>query len=124
MKERPTGIIRTAPFLQGGNTMPYRRMMQGLNALNEYDDALFYFGLAQKPVQDVLHFYILVAGRIIGRCNIATWLDHMPEDTEPCDPDNMPACKHWAVLTRPFVRPPHKIYMRGFQGFRYTGDLW
>ena len=32
--------------------------------------------------------------------------------------------KVWAICTGPVSRPPEPIKRRGFQGFRYTEDLW
>lgn len=97
-------------------------MLRGLRALNTDDDAWVYIGMAQKPKTEVLHFYVLVGGRIIGRANIAEYLTEQPKIE--CWDDSTRACKYWAVLTAPFQEPPHRFLMRGFQGFRYTTDLW
>jgi hypothetical protein len=123
VKNRPTGIIRTLPYASKGDMLAaYRRMMRGLRELNTDDEAAVYIGMSQKPTIEVLHFYLLVGGRIIGRANIAEWLTEQPEMT--CWDDSTRTCKFWAVLVAPFSEPPEKIKMRGFQGFRYTEELW
>lgn len=120
MKDRPTGITRTAPLTPAA----YRRMVRGLQALNT-DDSLFFFGTAQKPRHDVLHFYIITGNRIVGRCNIAEWTQTPPEDMEPIDDELPTECKWWVTLTAPFERPPERITMRGHQGIRYVYEpLW
>lgn len=126
MRNRPTGIIRTLPYEpdspDSNRRAAYRRMLRGLRALNTDDEAVVYIGMAQKPTVEVLHFYILVASRIVGRANIAGWLTEQPAMV--CWDDSPLACNYWAVLSGPFTEPPEPIKRRGFQGFRYTEDLW
>lgn len=124
--ERPTGIIRSLPYdAESSNETvqsAYKKLLRSLRALNTDDDAWFFVGMAQKPTQDVLHMYIIASGRIIGRANIADWLTEQPPMMRLDQTVHLH--KYWCVLSAPFVEPPEKILVRGFQGFRYVGNLW
>ena len=126
MKQRPTGIIRALPYdaESSDETLQsaYRKLMRCLRALNTDDEEWFYVGMAQKPIHEVLHMYILASGRIVGRANIADWLTEQPPMMRL--DQTVHVHKFWCVLAAPFVEPPEKIRMRGFQGFRYTEELW
>jgi hypothetical protein len=82
-----------------------------------------YIALSQKPTQPVLHMYVCIDGKIICRMNIA---DYIPGDSEAveCWDGTSRAPAYWAVCTAPISFPPETVPRRGFQGFRYTGDLW
>jgi hypothetical protein len=80
-----------------------------------------YIALQCKPRVEVLHMYLLVNGRVEVRLNIAGYL---PGDERECWDEKIRKPKYWAVCTGPVSRPPEPIKFRGFQGIRYTGDLW
>lgn len=127
MKERPTGIIRTLPYNasspHGNVRAAYKELLRCLRALNTDDEAHFFVGMAQRPVQDVLHIYIIASSRIVGRANIATFLTEQPPMMRL--DQTVHQHKYWCVLSAPFEEPPEKIKMRGTQGFRYVYDpLW
>lgn len=124
--DRPTGIIRTL----SGEARSYAldssardRMMRSYDALKEGKIEVIYVALAQKPTKEVLHIYILVGGEIICRMNIAgyTDLDGQPLD---CWDGEKRISPWWVICSAPVSYPPEPIKMRGFQGFRYTEDLW
>lgn len=124
--DRPTGIIRTLP----GEAKQYAldsearsRMMRSYDALREGKIELIYVALAQRPTVEVLHFYILVGGEIICRMNIAGFKDGRGWQLNCWDGVRREA-RWWAMCTAPVSYPPEKIYRKGFQGFRYTEDLW
>lgn len=123
---RPTGIIRTLPYgpkhTEQAMRAAYEKMMRGLERLNRLDSAHVLIGMQQKPKTEVLHCYILVEGHIIGRAHIASYETDIP--AVQCWDGSTRRHKYWAVLTAPFEPATELIRMRGFQGFRYTGDLW
>jgi len=124
--ERPTGIIRTLPY--GPNhrasvmRAAYEKMVRGLERVNRFDSAHVLIGMQQRPKIEVLHCYVLIEGRIIGRANIAEYLEQLP--AVECWDGTTRVHKYWAVLTAPYLPAPTTIKMRGFQGFRYTESLW
>jgi hypothetical protein len=124
LTKRPTGIIRTLPNLYAGkNKIAHKRMLDSYQALAAGRIEAIYVALSQKPTIDVLNLYVLIDGKIICRMNIA---GYEPGDgiAVQCWDEVSRTPKWWAVCTTPISFPPETIYRRGFQGFRYTEDLW
>lgn len=121
MKERPTGIIRTLPSLYGDASKGARRYKKSIAWLERGMIGQIYIALQCIPKQEVLHIYLLVDGRVDVRLNIA---DYLPGDERECWDQTIRKPKYWAVCTGPVSRPPEPLKMRGFQGIRYTDDLW
>lgn len=126
---RPTGIIRTLPYF-GAHTASdeamnraYERMMSAFACMESGEDASVSIALAQKPTIEVLHCYILIQGHVIVRANISHFEPGKGHALKSWD-GRLLCPKWWAVLTAPISYPPEPIRMRGFQGFRYTEDLW
>lgn len=120
--ERPTGIIRTLP----GQSKYYEfgdRMMRSYEALQEEKVPAIYVALPQLPKIDVLHIYMLVGGQIICRMNIAGFENGDGWQLR-CWDGIKRSSRWWIVCSKPVSYPPETIRMRGFQGFRYTADLW
>lgn len=117
---RPTGIIRTLPSLEAGEA-GHKRYKDSLKALEAGRIPAIYIALAQLPTTEVLHMYLLVEGEIQVRLNIA---GYEPGDARKCWDEKIRQPKYWAVCTGPVSRPPERMKRRGFQGFRYTEDLW
>lgn len=131
--DRPTGIIRTLPYFGAGGTgdgkkdamgRAYRRMMKAFKGLARGDNGQILIAMGQKPTQDVLHCYILVGGEIRVRANIASFEPSDSIGGLHCWDDTTRNPKWIAVLTSPVSFPPAPIARKGFQGFRYTQDLW
>ncbi len=121
---RPTGIIRTLPNLYAGrNNVAHKRMLKSMELLAADKIEAIFIAMAQQPKHDVLHLYLLIEGRIICRMNIAGYLDGTQASLK-CWDDVSRQPKVWAVCTAPISFPPAPIARRGFQGFRYTEDLW
>jgi len=116
--ERPTGIIRTLPFSE----KPTGSMTRDFRFLERTGEGEIWIALPTKPRLEVLHCYIVVAGQVRVRANIAGY-DESGVSLRCWDGTERTA-KIWAVLTAPISYPPEPIKMRGFRGFRYTGDLW
>ncbi len=121
--ERPTGIIRTLPGEAATYEFARGRMMRSYEALNEGRIPAIYVALSQRPKIDVLHMYMLVGGEIICRMNIAAF-DDLGGEPLDCWDGVKRYSRWWVVCSAPVSYPPEPILRRGFQGFRYTGDLW
>jgi hypothetical protein len=122
MKERPTGIIRTLPSLyQDPENVGARRFEASMKGLELGVLPAVYIALSAVPKAEVLHMYLLIEGEIKVRLNIA---DYVPGSEQRCWDETIRRPNFWAVCTGPVSRPPEPIRRRGFQGFRYTGDLW
>lgn len=119
--DRPTGIIRTLPSLYGDASVGARRYQISIAALENETIPAIYIALAQMPKIEVLHLYLLVDGEIQVRLNIA---GYEPGDARKCWDNTIRQPKIWVTCTGPVSRPPEPIKRRGFQGFRYTEELW
>jgi hypothetical protein len=122
MPDRPTGIIRTLPSLynDGGN-IGFRRYVRSIRELETEKIPAIYIAMAQMPKIEVLHMYLLIEGFVRVRLNI---VEYVAGTEEICWDSTIKQPKYWAVCSGPVSRPPRRIERRGFQGFRYTGDLW
>jgi hypothetical protein len=123
MTDRPTGIIRTLPTLYGDETGS-KNFRESLKAVEEGDAGHFYVFLSQKPTVEVLHLYILIDGNIVCRTNIAGYRDGRVYGEMECWDGTKRTTRWMAICTAPISYPPEPIKMRGFQGFRYTQELW
>ena len=120
--ERPTGIIRTLPSLYtSGNSIGARRYRQSIQFLESGKLECIYIAMQCVPTYDVLHIYLIIDGRIDVRLNLA---GYEPGTTRKCWDETIRTPKFWAVCTPPVSRPPEEMLRRGFQGIRYTEDLW
>lgn len=120
MKERPTGIIRTLPSL-GPEHIGKKRYEASLKAMERGQIEAIYIALPSVPKIEVLHLYLIVEGCVDVRLNIA---GYEPGDARECWDREIRQPKVWAVCTGPVSRPSESMKRRGFQGFRYTEDLW
>ena len=119
--ERPTGIIRTLPSLYGDASVGAKNYQKSIQWLESGNLDAIYIALQAVPKYDVLYMYLLIDGEIQVRLNIA---GYEPGETRECWDKTIRTPKFWAVCTAPVVRPPEPIKRRGFQGFRYTDDLF
>jgi hypothetical protein len=118
--ERPTGIIRTLPSLEG-DQIGAIRYEQSVKLLEKGKIEAIYIALPSIPKIEVLYLYLIVGGKVTVRMNIA---GYEPGDSKKCWDGKIRQPKVWAVCTGPVSFPPEEMKRRGFQGFRYTGDLW
>lgn len=119
--ERPTGIIRTLISLSDNSSIGAKRYRRSIALLEAGQIPAIYIALAQVPKNDVLHLYLIVKGEIQIRLNIA---GYEPGEARKCWDEKIRQPKAWAVCTGPVSRPPEKLKRTGFQGIRYTDDLW
>lgn len=119
---RPTGIIRTLPTLYGGKAFAAKSQFE--RSLRELDAGrmeFFYVTMQAVPRIEVIHMYILVEGFVRVRVNIAGYEEGGELD---CWDGTTRSSKYLAICTAPVSYPPEPVKRRGFQGFRYTEDLW
>lgn len=117
---RPTGIIRTLPSLEPGH-IGRERYEASITGLERGLIPAIYIALSQMPTKEVLNVYLLIEGEIKVRLNLAGF---EPGDARECWDKTIRAPKYWAICTGPVSRPAEPIKRRGFQGFRYTEQLW
>lgn len=115
---RATGIIRTLTSKDGKGRKNFNRSIADLEAGRI---PAVYIAMQAVPKQEVLHLYLIIEGKIELRLNIAAYI---AGTSERCWDGETRAPKFWAVCTAPVSRPEAPINKRGFQGFRYTEELW
>jgi hypothetical protein len=118
---RPTGIIRTIPSLYGDASEGARAYKRSIAMLERDQIPAIYISLSAIPRIEILHLYLLIDGKVELRLNIA---GYEPGDARECWDKTIRKPKFWAICTGPVSRPPEEIKRRGFQGFRYTEELW
>ena len=122
LKERPTGIIRTLPSLYADpENIGRKRYEASMKALAAGKLDCIYVALQSIPKIEVLHIYLLIEGEIKVRLNIA---GYEPGSAAECWDRTIRTPKYWAICTGPISYPPEPMKRRGFQGFRYTSNLW
>jgi len=120
--QRPTGIIRTLPSLYNDDgNVGYRRYVRSIRELEKEIIPAIYIAMAQLPKIEVLNMYLLIEGQIRVRLNI---VEYVAGTSEICWDSTIRQPKFWAVCSGPVSKPPEKILLKGFQGFRYTEGLW
>lgn len=129
--EKPTGIILTIPqnFLReypGGES----RFRRAMGAVNE-GAMIWNQTISAFPKHEILHCYLCMNGKIAYRLNIAGYDEGTKvfNDPKPTG-DGLEIVrrslghKKWVLLCAPVELAPTEIPYKGFQGFRYTQDLW
>jgi hypothetical protein len=87
-------------------------------------EAEFFMSLAGKPRYDVLHCYLLIAGLLRFRLNIAAIVEGGTMTFRDRPIPQTWTARYWMILTAPVAEPKERMLMRGFQGFRYTDELF
>jgi hypothetical protein len=124
--ERATGIIRTLPSIYNGTdgkkaSVGFVRYQKSIQHLEAGKIPAIYIALQCIPKIEVLHMYLLIEGEIRVRMNIA---GYEPGDARICWDTTIRQPKFWAVCTAPVSKPPEPMKWKGFQGIRYTDELW
>lgn len=114
--ERPEGIIKALPL-----TWSYEDFEPELLSINE-GGSPWIFNLSGRPRFEVLYFYLLHGGKVRLRGNIMKYT--LPNATIKCATGDFVFGKIWAEVGPPIIKAPAEIFMRGFQGFRYTKKLF
>lgn len=123
---RPIGIIVTFPrvFFEEVSTASFVREFLGMN--NPDYEGYWLCKIGSIPRQEVLYCYIIINNRIRYRANIAGFEPGGPQqfDGRLSGKPRIHTAKAWMQLTGPIVKAPYRMEKRGFQGFRYTEELW
>lgn len=88
------------------------------------EDSMWLQKCRNRPIHDIDHVYIIVCNQVRYRLYFG---GHEPGGIRDIwNGDGSSWCSHstitWPrlILAGPFVKAPHKITMKGFQGFRYV----
>ncbi|MHB1278275.1 MAG: hypothetical protein ACYC1Q_07745 [Bacteroidia bacterium] len=121
--EKPEAILVTYPqFLlkRYGGMENFRKQMLYFNE----EDSVWFQRCKNKPKYEVPYVYIVIENRIAYRFNCAEWEPGAPEQVQR--PDGTLNVITWPrlLLTGPVIEAPEEIEYKGFQGFRYTNQLY
>jgi len=119
---QPIGIIKTMPEewikkLPNGISAWEKTFMK----MNDIEDYYWQFNLSGKPKYEVLYFYLLFNKAVRYRCNI---ISYGKEETIKCYDGTFHYGKVWVQVSAPVIKLKQPISMQGFQGFRYTSEVW
>lgn len=119
---QPVGIIKTMPAtwlddVPGGVYAWEKNFM----FMNRSESHYWCFNLSGKPKYKVLYFYILFQGAIRFRANI---IGFSPGGQVNCYDGSVHNGKVWVNVGSPVIKLKDPIPMKGFQGFRYTEEIY
>ncbi len=119
--DRPVGIIITIGekwLKERGYRNWYRDFMQAMN--NE--GYTYWLRQGNKPtVEDLLYVYICIHGKIRFR---TLFVQAEGAGYKDFTNGNRMFANAWVVVCGPVVKAPFEIKRKGFQGFRYTEQLF
>lgn len=122
----PYGIAITVPirfFEEGRYTREtFARFMLG--HMNQKEDAIWYQTICAIPKLDVGFVYLVIDGIVMYRLSIVEYLRNQSITFYDCDQLKSFEKKNWVTLCGPVIKAPHNFLMRGFQGFRYTSEIF
>ncbi len=122
---KPDGIIVTMPvaFFKEYGAKRFEKEIERLNDFNtEY---VWYRVMKNLPTIDVLYCYLLYNGKIQWRVNIAGY-ERGVTKAFPRPKGGVRVFENCNMVTLcgPAIKCPKNIPMKGFQGFRYTQELF
>lgn len=101
----------------GGESM----LTDHFGKMNSIDSELYFaYGLANKPLHNVLYCYLLYNGEVRYRFNISHWEPGRRKFDGNGGPFFSLNRKYWMILTASVTHPIRPFPMKGFQGFRYS----
>src|SRR5688572_12292887 len=120
MTEKPDALIITVSSGMYGEK-GYRNWLRNfLHAMND-ESMIYWFRAGGQPKHDVLYIYLCIGGKIRFRVRYA---GSEGEREQMFDDGRVMYGKAWIIGCGPVERAPYKIERKGFQGFRYTQELW
>ena len=123
----PDGIIITISQSMIGER-GYRHWLRNFNEAMEKSandvDWYYWFRQANKPKNDksIRHIYLCIGGKIRFRIFYAGAQDECTMKFE--NRDDLLHGKAWILGSGPITKAPYVIKKQGFQGFRYTQELF
>ena len=123
--EPPTGLIRTLPAIYANRRHEAcKNYLAAIERMSTDEDAHWFVLLPSRPkTEELLHVYIVIAGKIDHRFTFAGFRDTQGDATL-WDGTIKGGKNVWAIVAGPAEKPPREIPYRGFRGFRYTPTLW
>lgn len=127
LKEPPVAILLTLPvaFFKDRD-MTYAEFQKYFERVMRRPEWVWNFKLTNLPTMDVAWVYLVFDGFVQYKVNLVMYerntskvfkdaMDNKERVFESCN---------WVILTGPPVKAPFDIPMRGFQGFRYSQELF
>lgn len=112
-----------SPFLEKSDYIlkGFKECIRQIEAVRTHaDDMVWYHSIGNRPTQEILWCYISILGKIRYKAKVVEW---QPGHEKQFGDGRKMSAKHWLVLCD-FVPAPHDIERKGFQGFRYTHELF
>lgn len=107
--------------VSAGRENGYRHWLRNFLETMDSESGVYWFRMANQPKIQPLHVYLCIGGKIRYR---AKCVDAMgPAEVTFNDGREMYG-KAWVRICGPVERPPEPIPRKGFQGFRYTEELF
>jgi hypothetical protein len=122
----PEGIVVTHGREMINDQGGLRTFLKGfLRVMDRYEEGGYWMHkLKNNPTFDVPHVYIIVAGRLYGRCYFGGYRKDVVEQGYTADGQEKIIDWPHIILSGPFEKCPFKRQLKGFQGFRYCTTLF
>lgn len=118
--EQPVGIILTVSrgmYEANG----YRHWLKNFLDCMTCDECHYSFRAGGKVKTEVQYIYLIIGGKIRFRIYFG---GSSGSQTRDFDDGRSMWAKAWIFGAGPVTRPPQSIKMKGFQGFRYTHEIF
>lgn len=123
----PEGIMLTLPVAffddRGTEIGPFIKMFERYMSREE---SLWNFRLTNLPKHDIAWVYMVFDKKVQFRLNFVQYERNISKTFHDA-PDGkvrtFPNC-NWVIMCGPAIKPPHEWPQKGFQGFRYTTQLF
>jgi hypothetical protein len=123
--EPPDGIVITisAGMLKERGYCNWLRNF--LNAMHNHERLVYYMRQGAKPKHDIRFVYLCIGNKVRYRAYFAgtegpKWMEFRNVDGS----SKLLFARAWILLCGPVVKAPFDVPMKGFQGFRYTKELF
>ena len=121
--EMPEALIITvsqAQLKERGLRNWVRNFYEAMNAPDD-NPHVYCFRVGSRPRHEVQSVYICIMGRIAYKCN---FVEYRGSGTIRFDDGRELYGHTWIICSAPMIKAPYKIPRKGFQGFRYTDELF
>lgn len=107
--------------LYPGGEKQFRHIM---DMVDKHDTITWGQTISNIPKQPVIHCYLVFSGKVQYRLTIIDFEKNVSKEFNDGGLIRVFNNKNWANLCGPVIAAPFDIPMKGFQGFRYTDDLF
>lgn len=107
--------------ITGDREAAFRRFYEAMGTAELSSDAAFYHFMGAIPTIEIQHIFVCFKGLVQYKAILVEFLRNQPvmlHDYQHPEPRN------WCVTTGPVIKAPFEITQKGFQGFRYTKELF